>query len=355
MSTTTEDATVLPARKSAKPGLISAAVNEKQTRDLRHNLGRSIGDAASFGAMVGLGETYLPAFALALGMGETSAGLVASLPLVAGGIMQLVSLRAMKSCRQRTTLGGALRDLSGIIADSLGHRRVVRFDQHATFDADRIGLLGFGTSQRSGVEHVDGFDRTGGGAGPLFFSPLKTAAIVDIDCAAGQRRVPAGSPVRRMGIAWVCSLVLCGGGRGDVVSVACLATHRSDRRLAGRSLSRLSQKYSGHVSRSGRRLLVYLVVVQACVQISGPFFAPFMLKQLGFSYFEFVYLLAVAFVARSHCDHAVDTVCSPMRGTDLAVDRCDRLGPVILVVDRLGQPVVAGARSGLHGGRLGGL
>ena len=63
---------------------------------MRRNLRRSMGDAASFGAMVGLGETYLPAFALALGMGETSSGLVASLPIVAGGIMQMFSLRAMK-------------------------------------------------------------------------------------------------------------------------------------------------------------------------------------------------------------------------------------------------------------------
>ena len=52
------------------------------------------------------------------------------------------------------------------------------------------------------------------------------------------------------------------------------------------------------MTRSGRRLLVYLVVVQAFVQISGPFFAPFMLKQLGFSYVQFVFLMAVAFLSR---------------------------------------------------------
>ena len=52
------------------------------------------------------------------------------------------------------------------------------------------------------------------------------------------------------------------------------------------------------MTRSGRRLLVYLVAVQACVQISGPFFAPYMLKQLGFGYFEYVFLVSIAFLSR---------------------------------------------------------
>ena len=87
MSITTDEGVCLDSSESTDAG---------QASDVRHNLGRSMGDAASFGVMVGLGETYLPAFALALGMGEATSGLVASLPVVAGGIMQLVSLRAMK-------------------------------------------------------------------------------------------------------------------------------------------------------------------------------------------------------------------------------------------------------------------
>ena len=83
-----------------------------------------------------------------------------------------------------------------------------------------------------------------------------------------------------------------------IVSVFCLATHRTDHKLAGRVTDRLRQSATGSVSRNGRRMLVYLVVVQACVQISGPFFTPFMLNQLGFSYFQYVFLIAVAFLAR---------------------------------------------------------
>ena len=51
-------------------------------------------------------------------------------------------------------------------------------------------------------------------------------------------------------------------------------------------------------SRSSGRLLVYLVAVQAAVQISGPFFAPFMLKQLELSYGAYVSLISLAFLAK---------------------------------------------------------
>ena len=42
---------------------------------------------------------------------------------------------------------------------------------------------------------------------------------------------------------------------------------------------------------SGGQLLVYLVVVQAAVQMAGPFFTPFMLKKLDFDYGELVLAL----------------------------------------------------------------
>jgi hypothetical protein len=49
---------------------------------------------------------------------------------------------------------------------------------------------------------------------------------------------------------------------------------------------------------TGMRLLTYLVAVQAMVQISGPYFSPYMLKQLEFSYSQFVTLLALGFLSK---------------------------------------------------------
>jgi MFS family permease len=59
----------------------------------------SLGDAAGYGAMAGIAEAYLPAFGLAVGMSPVTAGLLASLPLLAGGVLQLIAPRAIARVR----------------------------------------------------------------------------------------------------------------------------------------------------------------------------------------------------------------------------------------------------------------
>jgi MFS family permease len=65
---------------------------------IRRDLRLSIGDGAGYGAMVGA-EVYLPAFALALGMPPVLAGLVATAPLLAGGLLQTLAPRAIGKVR----------------------------------------------------------------------------------------------------------------------------------------------------------------------------------------------------------------------------------------------------------------
>jgi hypothetical protein len=70
-------------------------VRRKRRRSLRKNLRNSVSDGAAFSVMVGIGETYFPAFVLALGMGEIAAGLIASIPLLVGAVLQMVSPAAV--------------------------------------------------------------------------------------------------------------------------------------------------------------------------------------------------------------------------------------------------------------------
>ena len=58
---------------------------------LRRDLWASTADGAAYSVMVGCGETYIPAFALALGLGPVAAGMTASLPVLAGACFQLVT------------------------------------------------------------------------------------------------------------------------------------------------------------------------------------------------------------------------------------------------------------------------
>ena len=65
--------------------------------------------------MVGLGESYVPAFALALGFGAVSASLLATLPMLAGAVIQLITpaaIRRLGSYRRWVVLCAQLQALS---------------------------------------------------------------------------------------------------------------------------------------------------------------------------------------------------------------------------------------------------
>src|SRR5690606_24847635 len=59
----------------------------------------SYADAGCYSLMVGFGEAFLPAFVLALGMGEIIAGLVSTVPLMLGGLLQLLAPIGIRACR----------------------------------------------------------------------------------------------------------------------------------------------------------------------------------------------------------------------------------------------------------------
>ena len=56
----------------------------------------SLIDAFLYSLMVGVGETYLPAYVLSIGMNQVFAGILASLPLVSGAFLQLLAPKGVK-------------------------------------------------------------------------------------------------------------------------------------------------------------------------------------------------------------------------------------------------------------------
>jgi MFS family permease len=66
---------------------------------IRRDLNLSLADAVGYGVMAGVAEVYIPAFGLALDMPPVAAGLLASVPLVAGGVLQLLAPRAIQRVR----------------------------------------------------------------------------------------------------------------------------------------------------------------------------------------------------------------------------------------------------------------
>jgi hypothetical protein len=64
---------------------------------LRKDLRFSVIDGTMYCVMVGVGESYLVLFALKAGHGAVDAGLIATVPLLAGALLQLLSPTGVRS------------------------------------------------------------------------------------------------------------------------------------------------------------------------------------------------------------------------------------------------------------------
>jgi MFS family permease len=293
----------------------------------RTNLRASMADGATFGVMVGVGESYLAAFALAIGLGEISAGLVSSIPLLVGGILQLVSLRAVAwfGSEKRWILFCAT--LQGLSFFPLVWAAV-------SGSIALVPLLAIASLYWAG----------GLASGPPWNTWMESIVPARIRPSYFARRTRTSQICTLVGLVAGGTMLQWADNRGYTLlgfaaifataalfriwSVFWLARHKTpDSHTAGLNLRRPMQsqpeitnesenrltelatvrstknKSAGKSSESdvgisGVRLLSYLVAVQLMVQISGPYFAPYMLKQLEFSYSQFVTILAVGFLSK---------------------------------------------------------
>lgn len=265
---------------------------------LRRNLRCSLIDGGSFAVMVGCGETYFAAFALALGLSQVSAGLVATLPLLAGSLLQLAAphlLRRIGSYRRwivcavlcqaavfvplaimalERRIPAALIFLFAAVYWGAGLATgpawntwigtLVPIGIRARFFAWRTRLVQGGTllgfvAAGIGLQYGAGRDAT-----------LLTFALLFL--AAGTARFVSGMALARQ------SEPVPPGG--------------TDRHVTLREFTRRIGR------RADGRFLLYLMAIQAAVQFSGPFFTPYILKQLRLSYVDYMIVVASAFAAK---------------------------------------------------------
>lgn len=272
--------------------------SEPLTPDRRRDLRLIFAEGVAFSVMVGVGESYLAAFVLALGLGEVASGLVATIPLLAGGVIQLVTpfgVRWLRSRRRWSVLCAALQAASfiplvagawagtlpawvvfaatafywaagmaigpawNVWAEELVPRRVrVRYFARRTSAVQLgvlAGLLGGGaileTTSREGIPLL-GFALIFGVAGGcrglstrLLAAQSETAPLTDVPGLAGRpllHRSPTGGPESR--------------------------------------------------------LLLYLLVLTTAVSIASPYFSPYMLAHLEFSYLRYTILIGVALLSK---------------------------------------------------------
>ncbi|HPF40672.1 MAG TPA: MFS transporter [Phycisphaerae bacterium] len=255
-------------------------------------------DGAAFSVMVGAGETYLPAFTLAVGLGQVFAGLVATIPMLAGAILQLLApriIRVVGSHRRWVILCAAFQGLAFLplcIAAYVG-----RVPWYVLF---LIATIYWGAGMGAGPAWNTWMGRAIPRAlRPSFFA--RRTRIAQMSVLSGL--LIGGLTLRLTGL------------RGDVLGgfailfgIACCArivstiflARQSEPEVAAHTDERVSLiHFANQLRRPEGHLLLYMLFAQLTTQLAAPFFSPYMLGQIKLSYTIYILLLGTAFLAKA--------------------------------------------------------
>jgi MFS family permease len=260
-----------------------------------------VADAAAYSVMVGIGETYVAAFMLALTSQQTLAGLVATLPMLAGGCMQLATPWALRRFRSYRTWV--------VMCASLQAGALLLMPLAACFTGTAAAAWLFVAAALYW-------------AASQATSPAWNTWIEEII----PKRVRANYFACRARISQTCTLLgfvagglaLHFGKAGGWVTAAFASIFlvgSACRFLSAWFLSRQTEPSVGrYVSRQvsirevfsrtsgdvGMPLVLYLLAVQTAVQISGPYFTPFMLseKHQNLGYLSYMVLIGIGFLGK---------------------------------------------------------
>lgn len=268
---------------------------------LKRDLRLSIGDGTLYGVMVGGGESYLQAFVLAVGLGEVFAGLVATVPVLIGSLLQLISPRAVRvlgSHKRWVVVCSLLQAacfLPLISAAWVG--------QISAVSAILISSVYWGASLGTGPA----WNTWQGTIIPRalrakFFakrSRLCQATTLAGFLAAGFALEAGKAAGDRVGIFAVLFGVSC---LCRILSSVCLAFQSEPTPIpAAMRFLTLREQWQKFSRGPSGRLLLFAVSMQVGVYVAGPFFVPYMLKELHFAYTDFAILIGISFVAKFVC------------------------------------------------------
>lgn len=263
--------------------------------------------------MVGCGEIYLPAFALALGLGPVAAGLMASLPVLIAAVVQLVTPLAV------ARLGSNRNWVIGCTAvQSLSFVPLVvwAIRGNATF----IELiLAASVYWSAGMAGSPAWNTWMGALIPsqvraVYFAQRnrlgQLATLIGFVAAGLTLQVADRSGLSLQAFAGLFAVA----GISRVVSTFCLIAcrevpHRDfdDEELA----APVSHRKRGHPFHHLRRtlgaiamspagaLLAYLWSLAFAAQFSAPYFTPYMLDDRGFSYMAYMLVMGVGLLSKA--------------------------------------------------------
>jgi len=286
-----------PAPSSLRPATLPAAVPARDTA-LARNLSLSIWDVAFYSIMVGVGEQYLSAFSLALGCSDTVAGWIVTIPLLAGAALQLMTpwaVQRLGSHRQWVVGCSMVQAFSFVpltIAAVVGEIPVWLLFTIASFYWG-AGLAA-GPAWNAWITNIVPADirstylakRTRVGQIMLLVAFLGGGELLQYGKASGLELRVFLALFAFAGLCRFCS-VLCLLAKSE--------KNRPERALKGIDLAELRGMWKRGCSGP---LLAYLWIMYATAQIAGPFFTPYMLKDMAISYREYTLVLGMSIFAK---------------------------------------------------------
>jgi MFS family permease len=263
-------------------------------RRLRRDLRFITGDGVAFSVHVGLGETYLAAFALAIGASPVLAGLVAALPMMAGGMLQLVApslLPRFPSYRSYLVLGASLQACSflPLVAAAL-----------ATAPPTWLVFACASIYWAAGLATAPGWNAWMTQLVPArirsaFFGRRQALAQIGVLAglgAGGLLLEAAGTDRRAFAILFAAAFA------GRATSTYFLSRQSvPPGRMRPHAIRVRDLLQRAWRSRS-RGLIATILIVHFSVNLASPFFTPFLLAELHVSYGVFMSLLAANFAGK---------------------------------------------------------
>lgn len=283
---------VLSATRISRRGVLRRRIMRRDLRAIHAE-----GSAAAL--MVGVGESYLPAFVLAMGMGQVAAGLITTIPLMAGAVLQMVSpvaIRMLKSHRRWVILCAAIQAVSLLpmcAAAIVGELPVwAMFALAAVYWGAGMGTSAAWSTWVDTLIH----ERM---RAPYFsrrtrFNQLAT--LTGFVVGGVSLQIGAAYDERL----WAFSLLLFLAAACRFASTALLAIQSEPQQFSDTHLDVSMGEFVRRFRQAGDgRLLMYLLGVQAAAQIAGPYFTPYMLGPMNLPYATYVTLIAVSFAAKA--------------------------------------------------------
>ena len=277
------------------------------TADTRHALRLVFRDGVAYSVMVGVGEHYLAAFVLALGLGEVTAGLVATVPLLAGGLLQLVTPWGVHrlGSRRRWVVACAILQALAFLPLLVG-AWLGRIPTWAVFAAAALywaGGMAAGSAWNVWVERIVPVRLRAG-----YFAG-RTSAVnlgVLVGLMAGGLILEGAARAGRTLDGFAVLFTLAVAARLQSARFLAALSEPTGANLAAGDLAAgdlalapprlpLPRRWP---TGDGARLLVYAVALTTCTTTASPYFSPYMLRHLQLSYGGYTTLIGVALLTK---------------------------------------------------------